>query len=274
MNNERESFELRPLICFDMDGTLVDGEGRIHPRDIEILAGDGEFVFVPATGRPLHAVKRTFARNGLFVKDSLPFPLILQNGSLLYRANEGFQAYFPFDADTQEQLLRVCLSFPEVTFLLLDSAWIHVLWPHHFALEAAASYDFVLREFDEISAGCNFSKVMCMSEDAGALREVAQVVSGAVVEAAYSMATILEFTPPGVNKGSGLAHLKEALGLGDVPVYAAGDGENDLALFEQARAAFAPSHSPPEIQARAGQVIDVKKDGLLGEMVRRIKDEG
>ena len=55
----------KPVLCFDFDGTLVDGEGHIHPRDVALLRENSQAHFLPATGRPLHAVRRAFVRNGL-----------------------------------------------------------------------------------------------------------------------------------------------------------------------------------------------------------------
>ena len=40
----------KPIICFDLDGTLVDEDGRIHPQDIEILRTETRVHFIPATG--------------------------------------------------------------------------------------------------------------------------------------------------------------------------------------------------------------------------------
>ena len=72
---------LTPIICLDFDGTLVDKQGYIHPQDVEILSAPGDAIFVPATGRPLHSVRKVFARNGLFTGQPIPLPLILDNGA-------------------------------------------------------------------------------------------------------------------------------------------------------------------------------------------------
>ena len=74
-----------PIVCLDFDGTLVDEEGHIHPYDVEILAEERhDVVFVPATGRPLHAVRRAFERHGLFADRPVPLPMVLENGAAVY----------------------------------------------------------------------------------------------------------------------------------------------------------------------------------------------
>ena len=72
-----------PVVCFDFDGTLVDAEGHIHPSDVAILKAHASITFVPATGRPLHAVRRTLGRHGLFVDRPISFPLTWIIGALI-----------------------------------------------------------------------------------------------------------------------------------------------------------------------------------------------
>ena len=47
-----------PVICFDFDGTLVDSQGRIHPRDVEILIAE---VHVVWPGQVALGMARRFA---------------------------------------------------------------------------------------------------------------------------------------------------------------------------------------------------------------------
>lgn len=78
----------KPIICFDLDGTLFDSQGRIHTRDLSILTSESVFNFIIATGRSLQSVRAVFTKNGLFTDVRIPFPLVLQNGSVIYKHNE------------------------------------------------------------------------------------------------------------------------------------------------------------------------------------------
>jgi len=258
----------KPIVCFDLDGTLLDREGRIHPEDIRILAENREAVFIPSTGRPLHAVKRMFARHGLFAGLPLPFPLVLQNGSLLYLPGEVLKAFSPFASDVQLQPMELFRCEPEITFLLLSINQIHVLWPHPFGVQAAESYDFLIQPYAPSGEPDAYSKIMCLSQNAETLRRLADASQGLAVERARSMTTILEFTPQGVHKGGGFDRLKEALCLNGTPVYAAGDGENDLDLLERALVSFAPRHSLETVRSKVNRVIDVEREGLLRPILR------
>jgi len=51
------------------------------------------------------------------------------------------------------------------------------------------------------------------------------------------------------------------------PVVAAGDGDNDLELFEFAGYSFAPSTTTASVQKQANQIIEVRENGLLTAML-------
>jgi hydroxymethylpyrimidine pyrophosphatase-like HAD family hydrolase len=157
---------------------------------------------------------------------------------------------------------------PRVTFLLHSRDAIHMLWPHTYGIEASLRYDHDTVPFDPAAPAPPYSKVMCLSLEPEDLKAVYRDAEGLSVERAYSMPSILEFTPAGMNKGEGLARLITALGLDGAQVLAAGDGGNDLALFEQVSLSFAPATSQPAVQARADRVIDVEREGLLAPMLR------
>ena len=84
-----------PILCFDLDGTLLDVDACIHLNDIKLLtAFQPSALFIACTGQPLSSVRRTFTRNGLFNDQKIPFPLVLQNGSLIFGSDEEFLAYY------------------------------------------------------------------------------------------------------------------------------------------------------------------------------------
>ena len=122
-----------PILCFDLDGTLLDGKGRIHPQDAALLADPEPLaLFIPATGRPLGSVRLTFNKNGLFVGRKLPFPLILENGSILYAGGEKLVSFLPFDCQAQSDLIDLAGQHPQVTFLFMGLEEVHVEHPSPF----------------------------------------------------------------------------------------------------------------------------------------------
>jgi len=114
------------------------------------------------------------------------------------------------------------------------------------------------------------SKLMCISADPRSLGALVADLGELPVVPAYSLPTVLEINLAGINKGDGAVALLDALGWGHVPLVAAGDGENDLELFDRAGQVFAPADSPPAIRARADHLIDVDRTGLLAPILEHI----
>jgi 5-amino-6-(5-phospho-D-ribitylamino)uracil phosphatase len=257
------------VLCFDFDGTLVDGGGRIHPRDVEILGGETPVTLVPATGRPLHAVRHVLSWHGLFADRPVPFPLVLENGAAVYEAGERLRARHPFALDVQGAFIEAMLASPRVTFLLFSLDEVRILWPSEAGWKMVRRFALSTRPFslEEEDADAPLTKVVSIAETAGPLRAFAAETADLALERAYSLPTVLEFTRVGVDKGRGLADL-----LGERPggtrLVVAGDGENDLPLFELADLSFAPEDSPAAIKARADQVVDVSENGLLAPILR------
>jgi HAD superfamily hydrolase (TIGR01484 family) len=258
----------KPILCFDLDGTLLNEREEIHPADCRILAGEMKSaLFIPATGRTLESIQRTFHRNGLFNDRKIPLPLVLQNGSLLYGGNEIFQSYHPFTPEVQENLITAAMQFKHVTFLFMDDGETHILSTTSTGLEAAERYEFTTHLFTPASRKLHFSKIMCIPEQPGDLNGFPKMIDLLPIERAYSTPTILELTPQGINKGGGLHRLIEALDLSPRLICAAGDGENDLSLCDLADMFLVPTGALEQVKARASKHVDVKREGLLQPML-------
>ena len=258
------------VICFDFDGTLVDGEGRIHPRDVEILGSETPVTLVPATGRPLHAVRHVLRWHGLFADRPVPFPLFLENGAAVYEAGERLRAQHPFASEVQDALVKAMRAAPQVTFLLFSLNTVRMLWPSEAGWQMVRRFALSTQPFSwKEGTDAPLTKVVSIAETPEPLRAFAAETADLALERAYSLPTVLEFTRIGVDKGRGL----EAL-LGERPAGAklvvAGDGENDLPLFDLADLSFAPGDSPDAISTRADHVLDVQKEGLLAPILRTV----
>jgi hydroxymethylpyrimidine pyrophosphatase-like HAD family hydrolase len=258
----------RCVVCFDFDGTLVDAGGGIHPGDVAILGGETRASLVPATGRPLHAVRHALERHGLAAGGPIPFPMILEGGALVYDAGERELEQRPFEADVEAALVEAMLAAPEVTFMLFNGGAVDMLWPSEAGARMAERFALDTRPF---SAGgrAPLRKVVAVAASAEPLRAFADGTRALPLERSFSLATVLELTRRGVDKASGLRALLRGAAPGTT-VVAAGDGENDLPLFDVADVSFAPSDSPAAIRDRADHVIDLRDAGLLAPILRTL----
>jgi Cof subfamily protein (haloacid dehalogenase superfamily) len=253
----------KKIICFDLDGTLINAQGVIHPADVEILATHRDSLLIPATGRSIGSVRQIFSKNGLFIGQALPFPLVLQNGAALYAEGERVLAHFLFEEEVQAQLINLLLRFPQAGVLLFDLNWIYCLHENGLAKEAIRSLDFQARSFTELSHAFRFSKVMCFADNLDILTAIREALRPLAVGAFQSLPQALEICPQGVNKANGILQLVKLLGVEDYRLYAVGDSENDLPMLELAHTSYAPTTAGDDVIRRVDRAIDASINGIL-----------
>ena len=266
-----KTYPLVNVICFDLDGTLVDESGRIHPKDIQVLQNKPEdVVFIPASGRSLTSVRKVFTANGLFEGGVFPFPLILQNGSLVYDAEERLLGFFPFEECVQDLLIKIAIGKKGVTYLFMAQDRIDRIWAHPFSFTLIEKYGFIVQPYNYAGDQLAFSKVMCLSDRYNLLLEIQTACEGLEVDKAFSMPTIFELTPKGINKGSGLKFLLESTGQRCTLVSAAGNDQNDFSMLQLADLKFAPVGSNAVSLCKSEMVIDPENNGILTPMLEKI----
>jgi hydroxymethylpyrimidine pyrophosphatase-like HAD family hydrolase len=165
------------VICTDLDGTLLDEHGCIHPKDKEILETRPDLQFVLATGRPLHSVKKAFLKNGMFLNRSIPFSQVLVNGSVIYAPGEALQDYFPFTPALAEQLIDLTHAYPQVTGWLYSIDDVSVRWPNEFSQGVLERLDMCSLPYLDQHPYTQLSKLVCVSGEPGLLHEVGQRAS-------------------------------------------------------------------------------------------------
>lgn len=270
----------KPVICFDLDGTLVDEQGKIHPRDVALLRQpDPPAVFVPCTGRLLPSVRKLFSRHQAFPGGlqpgaidqagaaKLPWPQVLQNGAALYGPGEALVSYHCFSESLRRSLVDEIARTPEVAFLVFTEQKVYIAHPDDFSRSILPRFDLDAEPFP-LDQEMRFSKVMALSPHPGRLQEIEARTAGEEIEQSYSLETVLELTPAGIHKGRGVSELLDSLGWQGSPLLAAGDGGNDLPLFELTGHTFAPQTAPDEIKARASRIVDTAQSGLLEPLLQ------
>jgi Cof subfamily protein (haloacid dehalogenase superfamily) len=256
-----------PVICFDLDGTLLDKHERIHPTDIEILLNTHGVQFIPCTGRSMDSVEEMFRENGLFQKEPLPFPVVTQNGSVVYKPGGEIHSFHPFDKGLQNQMFDYFDQFPDLPVMLMEKDRTVLMHPNEFGRYWMDRFDAPWTPFDESCRNDDVTKATCITDDREMHAELFRFLGQLPLEIGLSLTAIFDINPRGVSKRSGALSVMEHLGLSGMPVFAAGDGENDLDLFTLAQKSFAPATAPAHIQARAAAVVDVSQNGLLTTML-------
>ncbi len=262
---------MKLVVAFDVDGTLVNGDGKIHPADRALLRNPpADVLFVPNTGRPIRSMHLLFGANQIWPGQPIPLPMALQNGSVLYQPGEKVLFEAGFEPSVQARLVAVAHELTSLTYNFFTRDEIFTLWLTDFAAQLLKRFGLEGRPFDENSPLQHFTKLTADCTDPATLQAFAAATADLDVEHSVNIGLVHEINPPGVNKGSGLQMLLTRLGVHPELVLAAGDSGNDLRIFEQADLSFAPLTSAESMRQKADHVIDVEREGLFTPMLARV----
>jgi 5-amino-6-(5-phospho-D-ribitylamino)uracil phosphatase len=256
-----------PIICFDLDGTLLDKNGKIHPEDIEILKNNKDVLFVPCTGRPLESVELMFHKNGLFLDGPMPFASVTQNGSAIHKAGGEIFQYHAFPMDIQERLLDIFELFPDESFMWMERDRTLLVHPNDFGSYWMDRFSTPWEPYDESCRNNLFGKATCLSSNRKTFEDLTEYIKDLPLEIGVNLSSIYDINPRGITKRSGVLSLLEYYKDNGAPIYAAGDGENDLDLFTLADLSFSPNTSPAAVREKSDYILNITQNGLLTPML-------
>lgn len=254
----------KAILCLDIDGTLTNKEHKIHPNDVGLIHQFPDNIQpILATGRNLMSAKRILSINQVFKTAVIPMPCICMNGGASYLPGEELLIEHHFPEQTRKGLIALSQSFPEVYFGFETTSSSYLVNPSRTNHNNPDIHYLSPEDVSENSLPEKIVKVMAIEHDKNTLKEIEILGAEINAEMTYSLPYVIEFAPLGINKAVGLPPLLEALSLEDIPIYTAGDGQNDIGLFDFAVKSFAPSYAHPEILAKANHVIEQESEGML-----------
>lgn len=266
--------KIKAILCLDIDGTLTDHEMKMHPNDVKVIHDFPNSIQpVFATGRHLRSAKAILAENKVFEDMAIPFPSIFMNGGASYLPEEQLLTQHTFSPDILKALIDLSKSFPGTTFGFFTITATFLINPTHFGHHVSDIHYLSSEDVNEETLPDGIVKMMVMEKDKEKLKKVEQRGAKIEAEMAYSLPYLIEFTPSGVTKAVGLPPLIEALSLNNLPIFTAGDGQNDLGLFNIAEKSFAPTYAHPKILESADHIIDREKKGMLNPIIEIISKQ-
>jgi len=242
------------LVIADMDGTLLDDEGRV-PEGLWALLGrlaERGIAFAPASGRQYATLRRTFERSS----EGMVF--IAENGSYVVRDDHEVSSVTldrPFVEDTIRRVRDLADQGRDVGTVLCGkrSAYIERTDPRFVAqaepyYAALATVDDLLEPEDEILkiAVFDFTDSAATAAALAPLRATHQVIP--------SSHHWVDLMAPEVNKGAAIARLQQAMGISPANTLAFGDYLNDLEMMGAVEHSFAMANAHPDILSAARYV--------------------
>ena len=260
------------ILCVDLDGSLVDEQLSFHPNDVDIFSDFPKNILpVIATGRDLQSVKSIFQENGLYVDTPLPLAGVYMNGGVTYLPGEAICQTKTFSPQARLAVINLADSFPNTAFTFFGVNQVYLVNPNPFGREIGQMHHFTLQETDLPGLPDEIVKVMVIESDQQLMVKVKLESQGLPATMASSLSYTFEINPLGINKADGLLRLLKTLRLDGIPIYAAGDAENDLCLFVIAHTSFAPTTAYPQVKEQADQLITREEEGLLAPILKQIQ---
>jgi Cof subfamily protein (haloacid dehalogenase superfamily) len=261
----------RLLIALDLDGTVLGVDGTLSDAVIEEVrrvAGLGHEVMV-ATGRSVADALPILKQLGV-----TPEYAVCSNGAITVHRDpsspSGYRRRFVETFDPTEVLQRIRPYLASGRYAVEDEDG-HYLYsggefPDGF-LEAKGTQV----EFEELLHR-DATRVVVISpgHDMEDFLEVVERMGLHRVTYAIGWTAWLDIAPDGVNKATALERVRGILGIPRERVVVAGDGRNDIDMFEWAREhgrAIAMGQAPQEVLAASSEVTaPVTSDGLAAAL--------
>lgn len=240
------------LIACDMDGTLLDDDDAIHDEFwplIETLYARG-IIFCPASGRQYSSLLNRFEP----IADDLIF--IAENGT--YVIQKGVELCSdPLSLDDARTMIKVARDLktanPGVNVVLCGKRSAYVESTDQAFNDEVAKYYLQLEIVDDLlTIKDDILKVAVFAfQSSERITYPAYERFGDTHQVVVSGQHWLDVMVKNANKGSGIRHIQEKLGITRDQTMVFGDFLNDMEMMDEATYSFAMANAHPLLKERA-----------------------
>lgn len=270
---ERGIFLDNIILISDLDGTLLNSKGELTEANKQAILSfqkDGG-VFTIATSQPEHVVLP------LLEGFPLTFPLILNNGALLYDPldkkviSEEYMTLSPF---IRKKLLKLVYGNPvSILFFIGDQIYTTRRDQNIRCLQERMYHTIQLLE-----KSTDFSKLMKIVVFSPSSKLLSQIKKSIFhynldLEAYFTRQDCLEILPFNVNKGKALLDLSQIYNLESWQIYTIGDNITDFSLFELSDRSYIVANSHPRLKLERFIHTVSNNQHALAQIIQDIRKE-
>ena len=254
------------LILSDLDETLLNDDGTIHPENIAAIQAftqNGGY-FVPNTGRSYKSVYGTLAQLGL--NKTTQYVVSYNGGAIVAIAPDG-QEEIVVEHGMSLTLAQKIFDLGQVNDVVdthvytRDNLYIYNIsaTDQRYMTERQVPYtEITTTDLSFMANEGPVMKVIFEHPDPAVQQAIADAVTAVVgdeVLVTFSSNRYVEFNPKGVDKGVTGLELADILGIAHDDTAAIGDNLNDAAQIKAAGVGVAVANAKPEIKALADVVL-------------------
>lgn len=254
------------LILSDLDETLLNDDGTIHPENIvaiQAFTQNGGY-FVPNTGRSYKSVYGTLAQLGL--NKTTQYVVSYNGGAIVAIAPDG-QEEIVVEHGMSLTLAQKIFDLGQVNDVVdthvytRDNLYIYNIsaTDQRYMTERQVPYtEITTTDLSFMANEGPVMKVIFEHPDPAVQQAIADAVTAVVGDemlVTFSSNRYVEFNPKGVDKGVTGLELADILGIAGDDTAAIGDNLNDAAQIKAAGVGVAVANAKPEIKALADVVL-------------------
>lgn len=267
---------MRKLICIDVDGTLIRNEYQV---DADIKAKMDEFGddtdFLIVSGRTVKEIAEL----------NVDCDSIGSNGGEIFKNHELIKdAYIDYDTargvvDYLQANNRICVihtgsgRFIQKNFDVMSEMMKIARFRSDLGEEIYKTATFMYNHvygksiksddiYGEVTANNLSIKKIETFFQGDKSQIIEDIISKYNVDSFSSAVTNVEIVPKGATKAGAI---KEYIGSEEYKVYAIGDGDNDISMFEIADMAIAMGNGTDKIKAMANHIVGTNKENGFNE---------
>lgn len=265
---------LRPkLIATDLDGTIVNHDGRISERTVNTFkrARDLGIEIFFVTGRPPRWMPE--------IREAFGFgSAICGNGAMLYdlMGDKVLEEWLIELPEQRETVRRLRLAIPEVSFAVESHSYFHrekayiPRWDVGLDNIGVHTIEEVIKSPAlKMLARCSQQNLSSDEMLAIALKELDGLVT---VTHSNPHDSLLEISALGVSKGATLARMAQRLGITADECVTFGDNPNDFSMLEWAGRSYAMSSGHPDGAKYAKSVAGACEDDGVAIAIEALLD--
>ncbi|GAB3233078.1 Cof-type HAD-IIB family hydrolase [Glycomyces halotolerans] len=263
------------VIASDLDGTLLDGDGRVSERTRHALtaARDRGLAVVAVTARTTYGVDR--------LEDLVPLidAAICANGAIEYVPADEKKTVWGLIEHAAARAVCAAMQrlLPEAA-IALETPTGQIGHRRHFVDIVASTrhWEFIDSTEDMLDRAETIVKIKAF-DPARTSYEMLEAIAGTELDGLdmchWGDFGVLEFNAPGVNKASGLERWCAERGVGPDQVVAFGDMVNDVPMLAWAGRSYAVEGAHPDALAAARGVTAANVDDGVALVVERLLAE-
>ena len=241
------------LIACDMDGTLLDDEDAVHDDFWPLIdqLHDRGIVFCPASGRQYYNLRERFEP----IAEHVIF--IAENGTYVVRDDVELSSDCLELADAHE-MVRIARQINalggDVGAVMCGKRSAYIERTDSAFRDEVDKYYHRLQVVDDLSAVTDDDVLKVAIYDFVSSEQVSAPAYARFADTHQVVVSgqhWLDLMSPAANKGTGIRHIQEALGITRDQTMVFGDFLNDLEMMDEATYSFAMANAHPVLAARA-----------------------